>query len=470
MRVPSADARPSVLTVAGSDSGGGAGIQADLKTIEAHGAFGTSVVTSVTAQNTRGVASVHPVPTASVAAQYDAVVSDFDVRAAKTGMLGTAETVETVTRLIEDASFPVVVDPVMVATSGDRLLDRDAERAYEDLVAAATVVTPNADEAAALTGVEPTDEDSAREAGARLVEMGADAALVTGGHVPGEEVVDRLVTREGETAFAHPRVDTGATHGSGCALSSAVAANLARGGGLDAVAEEPSAGRRPSLVDAVAASVSFLERAVRYPLDVGEGPGAVHHLVEVRNRAARGDVVEAVEGVVDELVAAGARELVSDAGLDVVGATPYAERPDELASVEVGVARTRSGVRPNRDARAGSSARLGRVLLAAREADPSLRFAANCRFDGDAEAALDSLGWPVARAASTGDDRWAEVLRPSVGTASPRVRTEPNWTETPRAVVEKGTDGREPLAYVLAPDAETLAGRLTSLAAALSER
>lgn len=450
MRTPAPDARPVALTVAGSDSGGGAGIQADLKTMEARGAFGTSVITSVTAQNTRGVSSIHPVPTEEVRAQYDAVTGDFDVRAAKTGMLGTAEMVETVTDCVEDAPFPVVVDPVMVATSGDRLLDEDAERAYEDLVAASAVVTPNTDEAAVLTGTEPTDESTAREAGAELVEMGAAAALVKGGHAPGEEVADVLVTAETEAVFVHPRVDTEATHGSGCTLSSAIAAHLARG--MDTVA-------------AVEAGVSFLQRAVRYPLDVGEGPGAVHHLAEIRDRAARTDAVESVESVVDAVVAADARELVPDVGLNVVGATPCAERPDELAAVEGRIARTRSGVRPNRGVRVGASSRLAEFLLAVREVDPTVRFAANCRFDGAVEAAMDSLGWSVVRVEPAGDDE-ADSGTESAAREAVLKALEPD-AETPAAVVDGGAVGREPLARVVAADAETLADRLTGLAAAV---
>ncbi|RDI71886.1 bifunctional hydroxymethylpyrimidine kinase/phosphomethylpyrimidine kinase [Halopelagius longus] len=448
MRTPAPDVRPVALTVAGSDSGGGAGIQADLKTMEASGVFGTSVITSVTAQNTRGVSSIHPVPTEEVRAQYEAVTEDFEVGAAKTGMLGTAEMVETVTDCVAEAPFPVVVDPVMVATSGDRLLDRDAERAYEDLIAESAVVTPNADEAAVLTGTEPTDESAAREAGEALVEMGAEAALVKGGHAPGEEVVDVLVTEKSRVSFAHERVDTDATHGSGCTLSSAIAANLARG--MDATA-------------AVDSAVAFLQRAIRYPLDVGEGPGSVHHLAEMRDRAGRTETVEAVEGVVDKLVSAGARALVPEVGLNVVGATPYAERPDELAAVEGRIARTKSGVRPNRGVRVGASSHLSEFLLAVREVDSTARFAANCRFDDDVADAMDALGWSVARVESAGEDGDGGE---SVSRAAVRRAVEPP-TETPAAVVDGGAVGREPLARVVAADADTLAGRLTSLAAEL---
>jgi len=258
---------PVALVIAGSDAGGGAGIQADLKTMTAHGVFGTSVVTATTAQNTRGVRDVHAVPPAHVASQYDAVFDDFDVGAVKTGMLATAETVETVTGLVAAVEPPVVVDPVMVAASGDRLLSPEAEAAYDGLIEAATLVTPNADEAEVLVDGPVETPADAERAGRGLVATGADAALVKGGHLGDDETVtDALVVgSEGGDAtalrFENPRVATDATHGSGCVLSSAIAARLARG--------EP-------LREAVADAVDGMGPAIRRGYDVGEGPGAVN--------------------------------------------------------------------------------------------------------------------------------------------------------------------------------------------------
>ena len=262
---------PVALAIAGSDAGGGAGIQADLKAMTAHGVFGTSVVTATTAQNTRGVRDVHAVPPAHVASQCDAVFDDFDVSAVKTGMLATAETVETVTELVAASEAPVVVDPVMVAASGDRLLSPEAEDAYEGLIEAATLVTPNADEAEVLVDGPVETPTDAERAGRALVAAGADAALIKGGHIgDGERVTDTLVigSEAGDCSdpatalrFENPRVATDATHGSGCALSSAIAARLARG--------EP-------LREAVAAAVDGMGPAIRRGYDVGGGPGAVN--------------------------------------------------------------------------------------------------------------------------------------------------------------------------------------------------
>jgi len=370
---------PVVLTIAGSDSGGGAGIQADLKTIEAGGAFGTSAITSVTAQNTRGVHGSHLLPIEEIEAQIDAVLEDFDVAAVKTGMLATEGVIETV-RKYADRLPNLVVDPVMVAASGDRLLEPDAEAAYEELIAESTLVTPNADEAAVLTGVDPDDEGEAREVGERLVEMGADAALVKGGHIPIPEVTDVLVTDDGIRTIRHPRVDTEATHGSGCTLSSAIATRLAHGDGLPA---------------AVESGIDLLSRAIRYNLDVGDGPGAVHHMVETRDRAAREGTAEIVEGVVRALVERDVTPVVDEAGLAVVGATPYAEGEHDVAAVEGRIAKTLSGLRPNRGVRFGASSRVAEMLLDAREERPLLSFACRCRYGSRVAAALDELDWPT---------------------------------------------------------------------------
>ena len=450
MRRPAPDQRPVGLTVAGSDSGGGAGIQADLKTMEAFGIFGTSVLTAITAQNTRGVESTHVLPTEEVNAQFEAVVSDFDVAAAKTGMLATQPIIETVATQFEAVSSPLVVDPVMVAASGDRLLQADAEAAYESLLEAATVATPNAEEAAVLTGIEPTDVESAADAGRAIVDMGADGALVKGGHVAGETVRDVLVTDDVEV-FEHDRIETDATHGSGCTLSSAIVARLAQG---------------ETLERAVADAVEFMERAVRYHLDVGTGPGPVHHLVSIRERADRHPTAESVRAVVADFVERDVSRLVPEVGMNVVGATAYAEATDEVAAVEGRITRTLDGVAPNRGVRFGASSHMARFLLAAREFDSDLRFAVNCRFDGDVEAALETLDGPVAefdRAAEPAAVKEAEGSTMQWGAR----RAFESAAETPVAVVDRGEVGKERLVKLLASDPEALVQRTVTVLEAL---
>ncbi|ERJ06298.1 Hydroxymethylpyrimidine phosphate kinase protein [Halorhabdus tiamatea SARL4B] len=431
---------PAVLTIAGSDSGGGAGIQADLKTIEAVGGFGTSAITSVTAQNTTGVQGSHLLPIADIEAQIQAVLEDFDVRAAKTGMLATGEVIETVVEYAEDLPA-LVVDPVMIAASGDRLLEPDAEDAYEELVAESTLVTPNADEAVVLTGIEPTDEETALEAGETLVEMGADAALVKGGHIAGDDVLDVLVTAEDVRTFRHERIDTDATHGSGCTLSAAIATHIAQG---------------ESLADSVSAGIDLLARAVRYNLDVGEGAGAVHHLVEARERAARTETAEAVEKLVDDLIDSDVAPLVPDIGTNVVGATPFAERIQEVAAVEGRITRTMDGVAPNRGVRFGASTHVARYLLDAREVDATFRFATNWRYDDAVADALDTLNGDV-------------VELDGHPTLESGVVSALADAEGPVAVVDPGGDGRVPVTILLVRDRETLLNRTSQLLDAVDD-
>ena len=260
------DPMPVLLTIAGSDSGGGAGLQADLKTAEALGVFGTSAVTAVTAQNTRGVTAVEVLPAAAVRAQIDAVAGDFAVGATKLGMLATAEIARAVADAVRAHRLrPLVVDPVMVATSGDLLLERDAVDAYrERLLPLATVLTPNTHEAQALTGVVVETLADARAAAAELRAMGAAAVLVKGGHLDGEaDAVDLLLDADGERLYRARRLDTTSTHGTGCTLASAIAAHLALGLGLR---------------DAVGRAKAYLTEALRRAPGLGGGHGPVRHL------------------------------------------------------------------------------------------------------------------------------------------------------------------------------------------------
>ena len=254
------------LTIAGSDSGGGAGIQADLKTFHSFRVYGTSVLTAVTAQNTLGVSAIHPIPLDVVRAQIEAVASDLPPAAVKTGMLATAPLVELVAEEIRARGFRnLVVDPVMVATSGDRLLEEIAEGTIARvLLPLATLVTPNLPEARLLTGLAVEDEEGMERAARRLVEMGAGAALVKGGHLSGGEAVDLLFDGVTVHRWRRPRLETRHTHGTGCTLSAAAAAGLARGFPVEV---------------AVAAAVDYVGRAIAQAPGLGRGHGPVNHMV-----------------------------------------------------------------------------------------------------------------------------------------------------------------------------------------------
>lgn len=263
-------ARPKgrVLVIAGSDSGGGAGIQADIKTVTMLGGYAATAVTAVTVQNTLGVIAIHPVPPGIVAGQIRAVLDDIGADAIKIGMLGDAATVEVVAEALKGVSAPIVLDPVMVAKGGSPLLQEEAvEALVRLLLPRAAVVTPNAPELTVLTDTEIGDEADLLLAAQELLAAGPAAVLAKGGHLEGARVVDWLVRRNGQQRFESPRIDTVHTHGTGCTLASAVAAGLA--GGLP-------------LATAVERARAYLQSAILAAPGLGAGHGPLGHNFAVR--------------------------------------------------------------------------------------------------------------------------------------------------------------------------------------------
>jgi hydroxymethylpyrimidine/phosphomethylpyrimidine kinase len=257
----------TVLTIAGSDSGGGAGIQADLKTFSAFGVYGTSAITAVTAQNTVGVTLVEPLSADLVTAQIEAVAGDIAVHSTKTGMLANAAIIEAVAAAIEELELPmVVVDPVMVATSGERLLDPDAIQALRaELLPRAFVSTPNIPEAEVLSGRRIETPEQARDAARRIHDLGVGAVVITGGHRDGPEVVDLLFDGHDFLEMRCARIETHLTHGTGCTFSAAVAAGLALG--------------RP-LSEATAGAQQYVAGAIRHAIAIGRGRPPLDHFWE----------------------------------------------------------------------------------------------------------------------------------------------------------------------------------------------
>jgi hydroxymethylpyrimidine/phosphomethylpyrimidine kinase len=258
---------PIALTIAGSDSGGGAGIQADLKTFAALGVYGASVITALTAQNTRGVRGVHPVPPGFVTAQLDAVFDDLAINAVKIGMVASRGLIEAIAAgLARRIPAYVVLDPVMVATSGDKLLAEDAIDALRRLlIPLSTLITPNLPEAAALLGESvATSEAAIADQGKRLLAFGCPSVLIKGGHGEGSESIDYLFTPAATLPLAAPRIATRNTHGTGCSLSSAIAAGLAKGDALETSVRNA----KTFISEAIAAADRFA---------VGHGHGPVHH-------------------------------------------------------------------------------------------------------------------------------------------------------------------------------------------------
>ncbi|WP_084420576.1 bifunctional hydroxymethylpyrimidine kinase/phosphomethylpyrimidine kinase [Henriciella litoralis] len=254
-----------VLVVAGSDSGGGAGIQADIKSIMAMGGYAMTAITAITVQDTRGVHDVHAIPLETVRGQMTVCLKDIGADAVKTGMLATAELVEIVAETLEDLAptAPTIIDPVMVASSGDRLVNERAVQSLQSLlIPGAGLLTPNAPEAEILTGKSVDGINGQRRAAELLLKRGAKGVLIKGGHIPGRIVMDVLQTEHGEWIFESERIDTSSTHGTGCSLASAIAAGIAQGAAIE---------------DAVEAARDYLIGAIRNAKGYGHGHGPVHH-------------------------------------------------------------------------------------------------------------------------------------------------------------------------------------------------
>jgi hydroxymethylpyrimidine/phosphomethylpyrimidine kinase len=259
-----------VLAIAGSDSGGGAGVQADIKTVTALGGYAASAITAVTVQDTCGVSAIHPIPPEIIAAQIRTVLADIGADAIKTGMLGEADAVEAVLgALAEFSDIPLVVDPVMIAKGGASLIGEGALAPLRRLIARADLVTPNAPEAAVLTGLAIGTTDDLRRAGEALLTSGVRAVLMKGGHLPGASVIDILMTPNGETTLEGPRILTRHTHGTGCTLASACATGLAQGLTLEA---------------AVARAWAYVAEAIRRAPGFGAGAGPLDHAWPVKDR------------------------------------------------------------------------------------------------------------------------------------------------------------------------------------------
>lgn len=383
---PRAPRVPVAMTIAGSDSGGGAGIQADLKTFAALGVHGTSAITSITAQNTYEVTRVYDLPGDMVYEQIRVVHEDMGIDAAKTGMLSNAEIIGYVARAVRDFGIKLVVDPVMVAKSGARLLREDAVEALRrELIPLALVVTPNAPEAEVLAGMRVRTAEDAAAAARRIHEAyGAGAVVVKGGHIKGEEVIDVLYY-EGEVyTFKSGSTPEGCFHGAGCAYSAAIAAYLAKG--FDVVA-------------AVRHAKEFIDQAIKYGLKVGKGFCPVNPLAPLALDAERYRVLERVRRS-SELILENQGRVVPHApevGINVVEALSpvYARGVEDVAGVQGRIVKCGGRLVRVGDARFGGSSHLARLVLALAERFPSIRGAVNVKYSPELIERAESLGYSV---------------------------------------------------------------------------
>ncbi len=431
---------PVALTIAGSDSGGGAGIQADLKTFEALGCFGTSAITAITSQNTTGVRSIQGMDAQIVQDQIDMVVEDLRPTAAKTGMIATPDLIRLVAGSIKEHGLPTVVDPVMVAASGARLVQDDAlESLKSDLIPVARLITPNRMEAETLTGHKVEDHDDALRAGRELLELGPEAVLVKGGHMDSDrEVVDLLVTKQGVQQFKKPRIDTQATHGTGCTLAAGIAAGLAKGLELETAIREAE---------------DLIEHGLRFGYTMGTGSPSVHHMARLRNDAARWRVLTELRLAREELleIPEGAR-LCAEVGMNLASCTPYAVDPLDVAATEgrITSSNTPAGKRlvANGSVDFGASKHMARLLLTLRHYDPEIGAVMNVRHTPAVLDALKALEWDVVEADRANEPEQVKEQGSSMDWAARFAMQGRN--EAPDAITDPGEPGKEAMVRLMA--------------------
>ncbi len=432
---------PVALTIAGSDSGGGAGIQADLKTFAALGVHGTVAITSITAQNTREVTAVQDVSVEVIRAQIEAVVSDIGVDAAKTGMLHTSEIIGAVAEEVRKHRFPLVVDPVMIAKSGAPLLKEEAVKSLvEELLPLADVVTPNAREAEVLSGIRVRGLEEARKAAKLIAELGPRAVIVKGGHLEGDSVD---VLYDGDfTELRAPRIESRNTHGTGCSFSAAIAAELAKG---------------RSVRDAFATAKLLVTEAIRYGIPLGRGHGPLNPMAHLYKESERystllriAEAIRILEGIED------ARKIAPEVGVNVAMSLPYAEGPEDVAAVPGRLHLVGRRLKALAHPEFGTSRHLAKYVLTARSYDMSVRAALNIAHSDETLARLKELGLRV-----SWYDRREEPpeVKAEEGATVPwgmRIAVE-RIGGVPDAVFHTGDWGKEPMIVLLGRDAVQLA-------------
>ena len=441
---------PVVMTIAGSDSGGGAGIQADLKTFAALGAHGTCALTSITSQNTTGVLDIHDLPPPVIASQIKAVASDMDIAHAKTGMLSSSDIILTVAEIVREYGIPLVVDPVMAAEAGGSLLRSEAVKTLqEELIPLSRVVTPNIHEAGVLAGIKVNDWEDAKEAARRIVDAGANAIIITGGHLDGSDLLyDGL-----DFTLIDGELVKGGTHGAGCTYSAALTVFLATG---------------HSLRDAAAGAKLFVTRAILESQSVGKGVGPVnpgwHTLRTAQMYEALSDVQKAV--VILESSADFAL-LIPEVGCNVAAAVPYASSADEVCAVKGRIVRLQDRARAVGCPAFGASSHVARIVLAVMHHDARMRAALNIRYSGDVLEVIRDMGLAVASFDRAHEPQGVSTMEWGTRTAIDSYRKLHN--RVPDVVYDLGAVGKEPMIRVLAHRAVDAAGLGVEIARGLGE-
>ena len=438
------------LTIAGLDSGGGAGIIADIKTFSALGVFGMAAITSVTAQNTKAVLGIHDVPEEMIKLQIKAVAEDIGIDAAKTGMLHTASIIKAVAEEIKNYDFPLVVDPVMIAKSGAELMKADARNALiKYLLPHAKIVTPNIPEAEALTRIKIRSIDDAKKVAKIITEKyGCEAVVIKGGHLTGEKSIDILHYNGEFYTFETPRIETKNTHGTGCTYSAAVTAELAKG---------------KSLIDAVKTAKVFTYLAIKYGFNIGQGYGPVNHMAWLYREAERYEIIKSLKKALN-LLESNPRisELIPEVGMNIALASTYSIDKNDVAAIPGRIRPVKGKAKACGCPEFGVSKHLASYILTAREYDAKIRAAVNIKFDEKILEKLKLLGLTIShydRLEEPEEFKKIEGMTIPWGTKEAIKRV----GKVPDVIYHRGDWGKEPMIVLLGESLEKLINILLKL-------
>ncbi|MDD5582874.1 MAG: bifunctional hydroxymethylpyrimidine kinase/phosphomethylpyrimidine kinase [Candidatus Marinimicrobia bacterium] len=425
---------PCILTIAGSDSGGGAGIQADLKTITVLGGFGMSVVTALTVQNTLGVYAIHDVPPDFIKAQFDAVASDIGIDAAKIGMLSNIHTIQAVASKIREYGIKtLVLDPVMVAKSGDRLLQEDAiECIVKKLIPLSFVITPNISEAEVLADIKILTDTDIRESARRIYAKGVPYVIIKGGHLPGE-ARDTLFDGKSFYEYASPRIETMDTHGTGCTFSAAIATELAKG---------------RSVPDAIKRAKEYTTTAIRFSLRLGGGHGPTNHGAELFRESARMMCVQELKKAINMLKYSQCGNIIPEVQSNLVYALPFAENFEDIAGIPGRIIRVGDNVETLHDPDFGVTKHISKIVLTAMRTDPSYRSAMNIVFSEKIVQLCKEAGWIVS---SFNREEEPEEIKIKEGSSLEWGTQEAinRIGKVPDVIFDRGEVGKEPIVRLL---------------------